>query len=65
SHELVDMIRRYFRGEPLDQHPDINNTEFLEQYGLFKCDGKVCERAIEILDGVPLKKEAYDKKRDN
>lgn len=50
--EFVEMIGRYFNNEHLDQNPDINNTEFLEMYGVAKLDGHVANRAIEILDDL-------------
>jgi len=50
--EFVEMIRRYFSNEPLDQNPDINNTEFLEMYGTSRLDGQVANRALEILKRI-------------
>lgn len=50
--EFVEMIRRYFSNEPLDQNPDINNTEFLEMYGTSTLDGQVANRVLEILNNV-------------
>jgi hypothetical protein len=47
--EFVSMIRRYLNGEPLDQHPDLENTEYLETYGIHKPDGNVGERAISLI----------------
>ena len=50
--EFVEMIRRYFSNEPLDQNPDMNNTEFLEMYGTSTLDGQVANRVLEILNNV-------------
>jgi len=50
--EFVEIIRRYFSNEPLDQNPDINNTEYLEMYGTSTLDGQVANRVLEILNNV-------------
>lgn len=44
--ELSNMIKNYLNNVPIDQHPDILNTEFLEQYGIFSKEGTVEERII-------------------
>jgi hypothetical protein len=43
------MIADYLENRPLDQSPDIHNTEYLEMYGTDKLDGNVAGRALEIL----------------
>lgn len=50
--ELADMITSYYTGKPLDQQPDINNTEYLVHYGIHKADGKVAERAMAALAAI-------------
>lgn len=50
--EFIEMIRRYFNNELIDQNPDINNTEYLEMYGTSTLDGHVANRALEILNNV-------------
>jgi hypothetical protein len=46
---FVRMIADYLENKPLDQNPDIHNTEYLEMYGTHKLDGNVAMRALEIL----------------
>jgi hypothetical protein len=48
--EFVRLIHDYLSDLPLDQHPDINNTEYLEAFGLHKLDGKVSQRALDIIE---------------
>jgi spore coat polysaccharide biosynthesis protein SpsF (cytidylyltransferase family) len=50
--EFCDCIRDYIKGDPIDQHPDVQNTEFLEEYGIVKNDGRVVERVFEVLDNL-------------
>ncbi len=50
--EFVSMIAYFLNNQPLEQHPDINNTEFLEYYGVHKIDGKVVDRAINMLNHI-------------
>ena len=47
---FVRIIADFLEGKPPDQKPDINNTEYLEMFGLSKLDGKVAERALGILE---------------
>jgi hypothetical protein len=47
---FVKLISDYLSGVPVDQHPDIKNTEYLEMFGVHKLDGKVAERALDILN---------------
>jgi len=47
---FVRMITDFLEGKPLDQHPDKNNTEYLETFGVHKLDGKVAERALAIIE---------------
>lgn len=53
--EFSDMIHAYLTGCPIAQKPDVNNTEYLEAYGLFTLDRSVTERVIEVLDSVTNK----------
>jgi hypothetical protein len=48
--EFVRLIHDYLSGLPIDQHPDINNTEYLEMFGLAKLDGDVSQRALDIIE---------------
>jgi hypothetical protein len=48
--DFVRLIQDVLSGVPVDQHPDINNTEYLEACGLHKLDGKVSERALAIIE---------------
>lgn len=50
SEELEKLLYDYLKNEPLDQYPDVNNTEFLEQYGLCSLDDSVEERAIDLIE---------------
>jgi len=50
--ELADMITSYLQGLPLDQHPDVTNTEFLEEYGIVRGDGNVSGRVIDVINTV-------------
>jgi len=50
--EFTEMIRCYLNNETLDQKPDINNTEFLERFGITQLDGHVAERAIGVLENI-------------
>lgn len=50
--EFVSMIACFLNNQPLEQQPDINNTEFLECYGVYKIDGKVVDRAINMLNHI-------------
>jgi hypothetical protein len=36
----------------MDQHPDVNNTEFLEQYGICSTTEPVGTRALAALDRI-------------
>ncbi len=47
---FIEMITDFLNDKPLEQHPDINNTEYLERFGLHKLDGKVADRALAIID---------------
>lgn len=48
--ELLDMMERYISGLPMKQHPDVNNTEFLEEFGISCNDGRVAERVMSVLN---------------
>jgi hypothetical protein len=48
--EFSAMIEKYLHNQPLDQHPDISNTEFLSAFGVHRPDGHVVSRAIDVLD---------------
>jgi len=48
--EFMDMIEAYLSGTTLEQKPDINNTEFLERYGISSETGKVSGRVIAVLN---------------
>jgi hypothetical protein len=50
--EFLDMIDGYLNGKTLEQTPDVNNTEFLEEYGIGSREGDVSERIITILDDI-------------
>ena len=50
--EFIEMVNCYLNGKPLQQKPDEQNTEFLEEYGIVKKDGKVIERVIDAIDHV-------------
>jgi len=52
--EFSTMIGNYLNNQPLDQHPDIGNTGFLEAFGVHRLDGNVVNRAIDVLDNLPL-----------
>jgi len=47
---FVEMITDFLDEKPMKQHPDINNTEYLERFGVHKLDGKVAERALAIIE---------------
>lgn len=44
------MISDYLQGKHIHQYPDKNNTEYLETFGVHKLDGKVAERALNIIE---------------
>jgi hypothetical protein len=48
--EFTTMISLFLAGKPINQKPDINNIEYLEQCGIHKYDGKVAERVLTIID---------------
>ena len=48
--EFVKIIFNYLNEKPINQNPDIKNTEYLEKYGVHKLDGKVSERALKIIE---------------
>ena len=48
--ELTVAIQRYLAKEPLDQHPDSENTEFIEAYGVSQIGGTIADRVIAVLD---------------
>jgi hypothetical protein len=51
--EFTGMIRSFFTGQRMTQHPDRTNTEFLERYGVHRLDGLVARRALDVLEGKP------------
>jgi len=51
------LLAQYLRGEETGQHPDPGNTEFLEAYGVRAPDGKVEERALSVIRGLPGEKD--------
>jgi hypothetical protein len=50
--ELLDQIQKYLNNEPMDLIPDINNTEFLEWYGVPRSDEPVSKKVTGILDTI-------------
>jgi len=50
--EFLEMIHKYLNRESLEQAPDVNNTEFLEEYGITCKEGEISEKVIKILDDV-------------
>lgn len=52
AEELVSALRSFLKGDPLSQHPDSENREFLEAYGICQPDGKVKQRAANTLDAI-------------
>jgi len=48
--ELRDQIKKYLNHEPMDMNPDINNTEFLEYYGVPRANAPVYRVVTDILD---------------
>jgi hypothetical protein len=48
--DFVRMLSDYLNEKPLNQHPDMHNTEYLETFGVHKLDGKVAQRALTILE---------------
>jgi len=53
--DFLDGLGRHLRGEL--PGPDIRNTEFLEEYGIFRLDGKVAGRAVDVLLEAIRKRE--------
>ena len=54
--EFVDLINCYFKGIQLQQNPDRENIEFLEEYGISRRDGSVAKRVIDALNSECQKK---------
>jgi len=52
TEELGMLINNYLNNIPLDQNPDINNTEFFEQYGISSINGSIEDRLIPILNNI-------------
>ena len=50
--EFCNALSLYFKGNLVDQKPDVNNVEFLEGYGIMKNDGKVVERVMNVLNNL-------------
>lgn len=50
--ELLEQVRKYLAGEPMDQHPDNNDTGFLEYYGFPRDSGSVPETVTGILEDI-------------
>ena len=50
--EFLEMIHKYLNNESLEQTPDVNNTEFLEEYGIARKEGDISKRVIKILDDI-------------
>jgi hypothetical protein len=50
--DLASMIYRHINKIPLDQAPDVHNTEFLEQFGICKKDSQVADRAVASLEKI-------------
>ncbi len=48
--EFIILISDYLNGRPVNQNPDLENTEYLEMFGVHKIDGKVAQRALKILE---------------
>ena len=48
--EFINMISDYLNGKPVNQNPDIENTEYLEMFGVHKLDGCVAQRALAIMN---------------
>lgn len=48
--EFLEMIVAYLNRKNLEQKPDVNNSEFLEEYGIAFKTGDVSERVTNILD---------------
>lgn len=50
--ELLDQVHKYLNNEPMEQIPDIQNTEFLEHYGIHRGERPIQDRVIELLDSL-------------
>lgn len=48
--EFVQLISDYLKGNPIKQNPDLDNTEYLETFGIHKVDGLVKERALKVIE---------------
>lgn len=49
-HDLIIQIKKYLNNEPMDQNPDISNTEFLECYGVSHSDAFISEKILETIN---------------
>jgi hypothetical protein len=50
--EILAALANHLEGRDMDQHPDVNNTEFLEQYGICSTTEPVGTRALAALDRI-------------
>jgi len=50
--ELLAALEGYLEGKALDQRPDVNNTEFLERYGITSSVDTVEDRALATLERI-------------
>ncbi len=50
--EFTGLLAKYFTGEPLGQHPNIEDTDLLEEYGVQKLDRQVIGRALALLRSI-------------
>ena len=51
--KLLSLLERFIHEGPSIGGPDTLNQEFLERYGVYIDDGKVLERVLNILLGLP------------
>ena len=50
--ELMIQIKKYLDNEPMDLNPDINNTEFLEYYGVSLANTPISRTVMDILKTI-------------
>jgi hypothetical protein len=50
--ELLTQVQKYLNRDTMDQVPDLDNTEFLEYYGIHHDERPIPDRVLEVFESI-------------